>query len=66
MKCRLIASSEDELREMIDILCCLKFRVIGATIKKSTHPKYTGNNYLAYFDLEVKNNEKPSKTLGGI
>ncbi|MFM2065009.1 MAG: hypothetical protein RLZZ507_4680 [Cyanobacteriota bacterium] len=58
MKCRLIASSEDELREMIDILCCLKFHVTGVTIKKSSHPKYTENNCLAYFDLGVNDERK--------
>jgi hypothetical protein len=52
MKCRLIASSESELKEMIDLLRC-DFLVTNLSIRKSSHPKYPENQVLAYFDLGI-------------
>ncbi|MBK1990870.1 DUF3970 family protein [Sphaerospermopsis aphanizomenoides BCCUSP55] len=54
MKCRLIASSEEEIKEMVALLRMNEFLVANLTIKESSNPKYSkSGNILAYFDLGV-------------
>jgi len=50
-KCRLIASSEDELKYFIYEMKTL-FSVTNVTIKKSSNTKYPESNFLAYLAIE--------------
>lgn len=50
-KCRLVSSSEDEIKSLLYNMGLL-FPITNIVIKQSSNPKYPKSNFLAYFDIE--------------